>query len=67
MIATTQNIQLPAQKTSLFDGIDWGSVTFGQLCRIGWGVFFPFIVSVILAALLIGAAVIAAFNGTIKW
>ena len=65
--ATTQNIPLPAQKTSSFDGIDWGSVTFGQLCRIGWGVFFPFIVSVIVAALLIGAAVIAAFNGTIKW
>ena len=65
--ATTQNIPLPAQKPSSFDGIEWGSVTFGQLCRIGWGVFFPFIVSVILAALLIGAAVIAAFNGTIKW
>jgi len=64
---TTQSIPLPAQKTSSFEGIDWGSVTFGQLCRIGWGVFFPFIVSVILAALLIGAAVIAAFNGTIRW
>ena len=61
------DIPIPAQKTSSFEGIDWGSVTFGQLCRIGWGIFFPFIVSVILAALLIGAAVIAAFNGTIKW
>lgn len=47
--------------------VDWGSVTFGQLCRIGWGVFFPFIVTVFLAALLIGAAVIAAFNGSIRW
>ena len=65
--ATTQNVSLPAQKTSSFDGIDWNSVTFGQLCRIGWGIFFPFIVSVIVAALLIGAAVIAAFNGTITW
>ena len=65
--ATTQSIPLPAQKASSFEGIDWGSVTFGQLCRIGWGVFFPFIVSVILAAFLIGAAVIAAFNGTIRW
>ena len=65
--ATTQSIPLPAQKVSSLDGIDWNSVTFGQLCRIGWGVFFPFIVSVIVAALLIGAAVIAAFNGTIKW
>ena len=65
--ATTQNIPIPAQKSSSFEGIDWGSVTFGQLCRIGWGVFFPVIVTVILAALLIGAAVIAAFNGTIKW
>ncbi|MBP5585949.1 MAG: hypothetical protein J6Y92_06305 [Lentisphaeria bacterium] len=64
---TTQNIPLPSQKSSSLEGIDWGSVTFGQLCRIGWGVFFPFIVSVILAALLIGAAVIAAFNGTIRW
>ena len=64
---TTQNIPLPSQKNSSFEGIDWGSVTFGQLCRIGWGVFFPFIVSVILAAFLIGAAVIAAFNGTIRW
>ena len=65
--ATTQNIPIPAQKPSSFEGIDWGSVTFGQLCRIGWGIFFPFIVSVILAAILIGAAVIAAFNGTIRW
>ena len=66
--ATTQSIPLPAQKSpSSFEGIDWGSVTFGQLCRIGWGVFFPFIVAVILAALLIGAAVIAAFNGSIRW
>lgn len=65
--ATTQTIPLPSQTTSSYEGIDWNSVTFGQLCRIGWGVFFPFIVSVLLAALLIGAAVIAAFNGTIKW
>ena len=65
--ATTQSIPIQAQKPSSFDSIDLGSVTFGQLCRIGWGVFFPFIVSVIVAALLIGAAVIAAFNGTIKW
>ena len=65
--ATTQSVPIQAQKSSPRDGIDWGSVTFGQLCRIGWGVFFPFIVAVIVASLLIGAAVIAAFNGTIKW
>ncbi len=65
--ATTQNIQIPPQKSSSFEAIDWGSVTFGQLCRIGWGIFFPVIVSVIVAALIVGAAVIAAFNGTIKW
>ena len=65
--ATTQNIPLPAQTAPSYEGIDWNSVTFGQLCRIGWGLFFPFIVSVIVAAFLIGAAVIAAFNGTIKW
>ena len=65
--ATTQTIPLPSQTASSYEGIDWGSVTFGQLCRIGWGLFFPFIVSILLAALLIGAAVIAAFNGTIKW
>ena len=65
--ATTQNIPIPAQKPSPYDGIDWRSVTFGQLCRIGWGIFFPFIVTVVLAALLIGAAIIAAFNGTIRW
>ncbi len=66
--ATTQNIPIQAQKQKTSpDGIDLGSVTFGQLCRIGWGVFFPFIVTVIAAALLIGAAVIAAFNGTIRW
>ena len=59
--------QAPAQNPSSFEGIDWDSVTFGQLCRIGWGMFFPFIVSVLLAALLIGAAVIAAFNGSIRW
>jgi hypothetical protein len=67
--ATTQTIPIQAQKQkpSSFDGIDLRSVTFGQLCRIGWGFFFPFIVSLIVAALLIGAAVIAAFNGTIRW
>ena len=65
--ATTQSIPIPSQKASPYDSIDWGSVTFWQLCRIGWGVFFPAIVSVIVSALLIGAAVIAAFNGSIKW
>ena len=65
--ATTQNIPIPAQKNSSLEGIDWNSVSFGQLCRIGWGVFFPFIVTVLLASLLIGAAVIAAFNGSIRW
>ena len=65
--ATTQTIPLPSQTASSYEHIDWNSVTFGQLCRIGWGIFFPFIVSILLAALLIGAAVIAAFNGTIKW
>ena len=64
---TASATQAPAQKSSSIENIDWGSVTFGQLCRIGWGVFFPFIVAVILASLLIGAAVIAAFNGTIRW
>lgn len=65
--ATANGAQNGVQKNSSPEGIDWGAVTFGQLCRIGWGVFFPFIVSVILAALLIGAAVIAAFNGSIRW
>ena len=65
--ATTQNIPIPAQKNSSFEGIDWGSVTFGQLCRVGWGICFPLIVAVFLSALLIGAAVIAAFNGSIRW
>ena len=65
--ATANGSQNGVQKSSSLESIDWGSVTFGQLCRIGWGVFFPFIVSVILAALLIGAAVIAAFNGSIRW
>ena len=65
--ATTQNVPITAQKSSSFDGIDWGSVTFGQLCRIGWGIFFPFILAVFFGAILIGAAVIAAFNGSIRW
>lgn len=59
--------QAAPQNKSSFDGIEWGSVTFGQLCRIGWGLCFPFIVTVLLGALLVGAAVIAAFNGTIRW
>lgn len=65
--ATTQNVPIAQQSSSSFEGIDWGSVTFGQLCRIGWGIFFPFIVVVFLSALIIGAAVIAAFNGSIRW
>ena len=46
---------------------DLDSLTFGQLCRLGWGVFFPVVIAVFFAALLIGAAVIAAFNGSIRW
>ena len=65
--ATTQNVPITVQKTSSLDGIDWGSVTFGQLCRIGWGIFFPFILAVIFGTILIGAAIIAAFNGSIRW
>ena len=64
---TASATKAPVQKENQLNGIDWGSVSFGQLCRIGWGVFFPFIVAVFLASLLIGAAVIAAFNGTIRW
>ena len=59
--------QAAPQNKSSFEGIEWNSVTFGQLCRIGWGLCFPFIVTVLLGALLVGAAVIAAFNGTIRW
>ena len=47
--------------------LDLDSLTFGQLCRLGWGVFFPVVIAVFLAALLIGAAVVAAFNGSIRW
>lgn len=65
--ATTQNVPITVQKSSSLDGIDWGSVTFGQLCRIGWGIFFPFILAVIFGTILIGAAIIAAFNGSIRW
>lgn len=65
---TAPGTQVVAQKNgSPADGVDWGSVTFGQLCRIGWGMFFPFIIAIFLSSLLIGAAVIAAFNGTIRW
>ena len=63
----TPGAQAPAQKNSSFEGIDWGSVTFGQLCRIGWGMFFPFILAVLFGSILIGAAIIAAFNGSIRW
>ena len=59
--------QAAPQNKSSFEGIEWNSVTFGQLCRIGWGLCFPFIVTVLLGALFVGAAVIAAFNGTIRW
>ena len=65
--ATTQSVPIAVQNSSSFDGIDWESVTFGQLCRIGWGIFFPFILTVFFGAILIGAAVIAAFNGSIRW
>ena len=58
--------QVPAKKSSPSDGIDWDSLTFGQLCRVGWGVFFPFIIAVVLGSFLIGAAVIMAFNGTFR-
>jgi hypothetical protein len=51
----------------LDDAQDVSGERFGQLCRLGWGVFFPIVIAVFFAALLIGAAVIAAFNGSIRW
>ena len=59
--------QSHAKSPSASDGIDLDSLTFGQLCRVGWGVFFPFIIAVILGTLLIGAAVIMAFNWRLKF
>ena len=57
----------PARTASSSSAVDLDSLTFGQLCRLGWGVFFPVVIAVFFAALLIGAAVIAAFNGSIRW
>ena len=57
----------PARAASTSSSVDLDSLTFGQLCRLGWGVFFPVVIAVFFAALLIGAAVIAAFNGSIRW
>ena len=54
-------------RTASSSSVDLDSLTFGQLCRLGWGVFFPVVIAVFFAALLIGAAVIAAFNGSIRW
>ena len=56
-----------AARTASASSVDLDSLTFGQLCRLGWGVFFPVVVTVFLAALLICAAVVAAFNGSIRW
>jgi len=58
--------QVQTKKAPASDGVDWDSLTFGQLCRVGWGVFFPFIIAVVLGSFLIGAAVIMAFNGTFR-
>ena len=57
----------PTRAASSSSSVDLDSLTFGQLCRLGWGVFFPVVIAVFLAALLIGAAVVAAFNGSIRW
>ena len=57
----------PARAASTSSSVDLDSLTFGQLCRLGWGVFFPVVIAVFLAALLIGAAVVAAFNWSIRW
>ena len=67
MTSTTTQIPIRNNNAPTLEGIDWNSVTFGQLCRIGWGLFFPVVLAVFLGALLIGAAVIAAFNGSIRW
>ena len=65
--AASPGPQNAVAKKSSVEGIDWESVTFGQLCRIGWGIFFPFILAVFFGTILIGAAIIAAFNGSIRW
>ena len=57
----------PARTASSSSSVDLDSLTFGQLCRLGWGVFFPVVIAVFFAALLIGAAVVAAFNGSLRW
>ena len=59
--------RIPTRGASPASSVDLDSLTFGQLCRLGWGVFFPVVIAVFFAALLIGAAVVAAFNGSIRW
>lgn len=43
------------------------SLTFSQLFRFGWALTMPLCIAVILAAILIGAAVILSFNGAFLW
>ena len=64
---TTTRIPTRGASPAASSSFDLDSLTFGQLCRLGWGVFFPVVIAVFIAALLIGAAVIAAFNGSIRW
>lgn len=43
------------------------SLSFGQLARAGFAFFFPLLVTLILAALIIAAAFILSFNGVFVW
>lgn len=43
------------------------SISFGQLAKAGFAFFFPLIVTLILASLVLAAAVILSFNGMFVW
>lgn len=43
------------------------SLSFGQLARAGFAFFFPFLVTLILATLILAAAIVLSFNGTFVW
>lgn len=47
--------------------INLDSVTFGQILRYGFVLSLPLIIVMILTALIIGVAIVGAFNGSIRW
>lgn len=49
------------------DHFDPASLSFGQWCRAGFAFALPLLIAILLSAFFLSFAILAAFNGSIRW